>query len=209
MLILVVDDHPLYRDALGRLLPQIFAGASVVQAADWSGAREHLTSEPPFDLVLLDLDMPDAHGRQALAALRQDFPALKVVVVSASEDAVDVQRCLADGARGFIPKSARTDVLAAALRLVNEGGTYLPPLLLAAPSRPTAAANPLPPLTAREREILELVCVGLSNKAIAKALQIAEPTVRAHLSSVFRALQVINRTQAARVAREHGLTRQR
>lgn len=207
MRILIVDDHPLYRDALGRLLPQIFSAAIVVQADDWASAQACLESGRVFDLVLLDLELPGADGRQALEVLRRRFPDLKVVVISASEDAADARRCLAAGARGFIPKSARTDVLAAALHLVDEGGSYLPPLLLGGASARLAQEDTTPLLTAREREILELVCAGLPNKAIAKALHIAEPTVRAHLSSVFRALGVINRTQAARVAHERGLTR--
>ncbi len=207
MLILVVDDHPLYRDALVRLMPQIFAEASVLQAPDLHSARACLASAPPVNLVLLDLDLPDSHGAAALIALRKTGPALRIVIVSATEDAAEARLCLAEGACGYIPKSARTDVLAAALRLVNEGGTYLPPLLLEAPAVGPASMVSLPRPTARECEILELVCAGLSNKAIARTLQIAEPTVRAHLSSAFRTLGVINRTQAARVALERGLVR--
>lgn len=202
MLILVVDDHPLYRDALARLLPQIFEEARVLSAGDWAGAARLLDAERAVDLALLDLEMPGTPGRGALAALRADHPGIKVVIVSASEDAAEARRCLAEGAQGFIPKSARTEVLAAALRLVCEGGVYLPPLLLeATPAAPAGDEA----LTARELQILALLCDGLSNKAIARQLQIAEPTVRTHLSSVFRALGVVNRTQAARVAHARGL----
>jgi len=202
VLILVIDDHPLYRDALARLLPQIFADTRVLSAGDWAGAARLLDAERGVDLVLLDLEMPGTRGRGALAALRADQPGIKVVIVSASEDAAEARRCLAEGAQGFIPKSARTEVLAAALRLVCEGGVYLPPLLLeATPANQAVGAA----LTARELQILVLLCDGLSNKAIARRLQIAEPTVRTHLSSVFRALGVVNRTQAARVARARGL----
>ena len=202
MLILVIDDHPLYRDALARLLPQIFSDAEILAAGDWPSAAALLGAAGPADLVLLDLDMPGTHGRSALLALRAAHPEPKIVIVSASEDAAEARRCLAQGAQGYIPKSARTEVLAAALRLVSEGGVYLPPLLLAATPGDAASGDPL---TARERQILALLCEGLSNKAIARRLQIAEPTVRAHLSALFRALGVVNRTQAARAARERGL----
>ncbi|MBI5618056.1 MAG: response regulator transcription factor [Gammaproteobacteria bacterium] len=202
MLILVIDDHPLYRDALTRLLPQIFEGARVLSAGDWASAARLLEAECGVALALLDLEMPGTHGRGALTALRADHPEIRVVIVSASESAAEARRCLAEGAQGFIPKSARTEVLAAALRLVCEGGVYVPPLLLEPPPAGPACDEAL---TARELQILALLCDGLSNKAIARRLQIAEPTVRAHLSAVFRALGVVNRTQAARVARTRGL----
>ena len=220
MLILVIDDHPLYRDALARLLPQIFADVAVAQAEDCAAAFARLSQSPPYDLALLDLEMPGLHGHSVLAQLRRDFPALKVVIVSASENPHEAQRCIAAGASGFIPKSARTEVLVAALRLVNEGGIYLPSSLLdlaAAPAeRPPSmlpradrkAANTIDnTLTPRELEVLRLLCQGHSNKDIARHLGIAEPTVRAHLSATFRALGVVNRTQAAREAGRRGLVR--
>ena len=120
MIILVIDDHPLYRDALARLLPQVFADATVMQAADYTRALSHLTDAPQCEMALLDLDMPGTHGRTALAQLRRDYPTLKVVVVSASENPAEAQRCIQAGASGFIPKSARTEVLSAALRLIRD-----------------------------------------------------------------------------------------
>ena len=220
VLILVIDDHPLYRDALARLLPQIFAGAVVAQAKDCAAAFACLRQSPPYDLALLDLKMPGLHGHSALAHLRREFPALKVVIVSASEDQREAQRCITAGASGFIPKSARTEVLAAALCLIDDGGIYLPSSLSSL--SPAAADEPsdmLPraarravntidnTLTPRELEVLRLLCEGHSNKDIARRLGIAEPTVRAHLSAVFRALGVVNRTQAAREAGRRGLVR--
>lgn len=206
MLILVIDDHPLYRDALARLLPQVFSTATVLSADNWANATRMLDAVDRVDLALLDLDMPGTHGRGVLQALRARQPGLPVVIVSASEDPAEARRCLAEGAQGFIPKSARTEVLAAALRLVSEGGIYLPPLLLnAAPDDIATPPAHGEALTSRELQILALLCDGLSNKAIARQLGIAEPTVRSHLSAMFRTLGVVNRTQAARVARERGL----
>lgn len=216
MLILVVDDHPLYRDALSRLLPRIYADAVVVQANDCEEAFRWLRCSKGCDLVLLDLDIPGMNGHAALTLLRREFPAITVVIVSASEAPGDAMRCIRAGASGFVPKSARTEVLAAALGLVKEGGIYLPPFLMEEVASDgnggasTGAATPpsgpaKDKLTVRELHVLELLCNGSSNKEIAHRLGIAEPTVRTHLSAVFRALGVANRTQAAREARRKGL----
>lgn len=212
MMILVVDDHPLYRDALARLLLQVFPGADVRQAVDFNAALSHLRGGVGADIVLLDLDLPGIAGRDVLDRLRKEFPATRVVIVSATERRDEVMRCLQAGAAGFIPKSASSDVLAAALALVRDGGVYLPSLLLssddAQPALPVRDENPVaqaPPSgerpTARESEVLALLCRGHGNKAIANALGMSEATVRTHLTSVFRRLGVANRTQAAREAR--------
>lgn len=198
MKILVVDDHPVYRDGLTALLPQLFAGAKVVQAADAHGAFDELQRAPDCDLVLLDLSIPGLGGLQALQQLRSRHPAVPVVMISATDDAASVRACIDAGASGYIPKSARREILAAALAVVADGGVYLPPVLR------IAAAASAKVLTAREREVLDGVCAGESNKLIARRLGISEATVRAHLGSVFRALGVANRTQAALAARQPG-----
>lgn len=164
--------------------------------------------------------MPGLHGHSALPPLRCEFPAIKVVIVSASEDPHEAQRCITAGASGFIPKSARTEVLAAALRLIDDGGIYLPSSLLRlSPATADEPPGMLPraarravnttdnTLTPRELEVLRLLCEGHSNKDIARRLGIAEPTVRAHLAAVFRALGVVTRTQAAREGGRRGLVR--
>ena len=209
MLILVVDDHPLYRDALARLLPQIFADANIVQANDCDEAFRWLRSAPRCDIVLLDLDLPGIRGSTALTLMRREFPATTVVIVSASDHPDEARRCIAAGAAGFIPKSARLDVLRSALTLVREGGIYLPSMAVAEPPTASTSADATSmngeKLTARELEVLRLLCLGHSNKVIANRLGIAEPTVRAHLSAVFRVLGVANRTQASREARRRRL----
>lgn len=198
MKILVVDDHPVYRDGLATLLPQIFADARVVQAADALGAFDELLRAPDCDLVLLDLSIPGLGGLQALQQLRSLHPAVPVVVVSAADDAATARACIDAGASGYIPKSARREILAAALAVIADGGVYLPPVLR------IAGAASAKGLTAREREVLDGVCAGESNKLIARRLGISEATVRAHLGSVFRALGVASRTQAALAARQPG-----
>ncbi|MFO1318486.1 MAG: response regulator transcription factor [Burkholderiales bacterium] len=219
MLILIVDDHPLYRDALVRLLPQVFPAAHVHQASDCASALARLRQGPAADLVLLDLDLPGMDGRAGLACLREAFPQTRVVIVSATEQREAVARCLQGGAAGFIPKSAPTEVLAAALTLVRDGGVYLPSLLLEPASGPpgamlraetadrvdTSGSGSGERLTPRETEVLTLLCAGHGNKAIGNQLGMSEATVRTHLTSVFRRLGVVNRTQAAREARRRRL----
>lgn len=220
MKILIVDDHPLYRDALCRLLAQVFPEARVSQAGNCVVALSHMRSESVVDIVLLDLDLPAMAGLDGLMRLRQEFPQTRVVIVSATERREAVLRCLQAGAAGFVPKSAPTEVLAAALMLVRDGGVYLPSLLLEPASEPQLAMPALRAsdtaataadkgtgerLTPRETEVLSLLCAGHGNKAIANRLGMSEATVRTHLTAVFRRLGVSNRTQAAREARRRML----
>ncbi|MBL8351932.1 MAG: response regulator transcription factor [Burkholderiaceae bacterium] len=197
MRILIVDDHPVYRDGLAAVIAQAFAGAQVDQAADAASAFETLAHRSDFDLVLLDLAMPGLDGRAALPWLRRRHPALPVVVISASDDTGVAAECIACGASGFIPKSARRDTIVAALRAVIDGGAVL------APAAHRALAPP--GLTQREAEVLRHLGAGESNKAIARGLGISEATVRVHLGAVYRELGVASRTQALLEARRRGL----
>jgi len=207
MKILIIDDHPVYRDGLASLVLQLFADANVEQSGDARTALALLERHEDTDLILLDLRMPGLDGRGLLPELRRRHPAVPVVVVSVEDDAATILACIEAGASGYIPKSARREVLSAALTVVADGGIYLPPAARQAAGasalidRPQAA----PPLTQREREVLMGVCGGDPNKVIARRLAISEATVRAHLGSVFRALGVSNRTQAALAARRLGL----
>ena len=197
MNILIVDDHPVYRDGLAGLVAQVFGGARVAQAGDAGAAFDALAREPAFDLVLLDLAIPGLDGRTALPLMRARFPAVPVVVISASDDPEAARQCIALGACGFLPKSIRRDALASALQAVIDGGVVLSPT-------PRTAA-PAAGLTPRELEVLRRLGTGESNKAIARRLDISEATVRVHLTAVFRALGVASRTQALLEARRRGL----
>lgn len=209
MRILIVDDHPMYRDGLAALVQQLFEGARIQLSADAEDALARLAQEDAFDLVLLDLKLPGLGGRSVLAVLRDRHPGVPVMVVSTEDDADTIDACIAAGASGFMPKTARRETLAAALSIVIEGGIYLPPGLERTGAPPTtgaaAAGRPDIPITARELQVLQGVCAGDSNKTIARQLGISEATVRAHLGAVFRALEVTNRTQAALQASRLGL----
>jgi DNA-binding NarL/FixJ family response regulator len=206
MKVLVVDDHALIRDALRGVLKELKGDASVVEAADSRQALRLTDENPDLGLVLLDLNLPDGSGFDVLAELRGRHPAVSVVVLSALSDRDSVARALDLGATGFIPKSASREVMLSALRLVFSGGVYIPPEILgprepsAKRGQPAVGARPGSPrelgLTERQVEILALMMQGKSNKAICRSLDLAEPTVKNHVTAILKALKVTNRTEA-------------
>ena len=192
MKILVIDDHPVVLEGLVALLRHSDADRAVLQAASASDGLAVLQAHPDIAAVLLDLAMPGLSGFHAVDAFRLANPELTVIVISAQETADQVRRALAHGARGFIPKSSRPQTLLAAVRLVLSGEIYIPPAIL-------GAVGPAPPakLTQRQVEILDALSDGQSNKEIGASLGVAEKTVKAHVSAIFRIMGVVNRTQAA------------
>jgi DNA-binding NarL/FixJ family response regulator len=211
MKILVVDDHALIRDAMHGVLRDLAPDAAVVEAADGEQALKLVGDDSDIELVLLDLTLPDHDGLDLLAKLRKTRPALAVVVLSAQNDRSNVVRALELGAQGFIPKNAGREIILGALRLVLAGGIYIPPEILAreqaVPESPSGAASGPGAdlgLTGRQRDVLALVMQGKSNKAICRALELAEPTVKNHVTAILRALKVSNRTEAVVAARARG-----
>ena len=199
MKILLADDHSLFRAGLRHLLAQLEDGESVEieEAEDHAAVVEVLEQHTDIALVLLDLRMPGVDGIAALEALRQRYPSLPVVVMSASDDRTDMQRSLDKGALGFIPKSTRPAVILNALRLVLSGGVYVPPALVQGiPMPPATDATPARQLTQRQSAVLALIVEGKSNKVIAATLGLTEATVKAHVTAVFKALGFTNRLQA-------------
>ena len=205
MKILVVDDHVLIRDALRAVLLELHKNAKIFEAAACDHALRLAEEHGDLDLILLDLNLPDRDGFSALAELRQRYPALAVVVLSATQDPASVLRALDLGAAGFIPKSAQRPVMLSALQLVFSGGIYIPPEILARdqPLQTNQSANERPDLptslglTERQLDVLALMMRGKSNKAICRVLNLAEPTVKNHVTAIFKALKVTNRTEAA------------
>lgn len=184
MKILVADDHPLIREAFRHLLTELERDVVVLEAGDCDSACRLIEQLPDLDLVLLDLRLPGAGGFATLDKLRNNHPALPVVV-SALEDAATVHGALARGAMGFIPKSSSNDVMMSALRLVLSGGRYLPPELLSGDGAAQAPPSSLDEvhLTDRQREVLALVVQGKSNKHICRELGLAEATVKIHVTA--------------------------
>ena len=203
MRLLVVDDHPLVREALASVLAQVRPEAQVEGVGSARELRQALARPPAADLVLLDLKLPDAHGMDLLAEIGRDHLGTAVMLLSGDLDAATVQRALRQGAVGCIPKTEPRDVLVSALGLVLAGGVYVPPLALAAgamkgPANP-AGAGATPQslgLTERQVDVLALLMQGKSNKLICRALGLAEPTVKNHVSAILRTLGVDSRTEA-------------
>lgn len=213
MNILLIDDHTLFREGLKFLLRSLDAALEIDEAGDCAKALERAAGRS-YELVLLDLKMPGVNGFDALAALREAIPAAPVVVLSGEDNSGVVRAAIERGAMGFIPKSSTPEVLIQALRLVLAHGVYLPPAVLnsAGPAASASLASQtagghatLPGLTPRQMDVLRCVIQGKSNKIIARELDLSEGTVKAHLSSVLRALGTHNRTEAVYAAAKLGL----
>jgi two-component system, NarL family, nitrate/nitrite response regulator NarL len=209
--LLIVDDHPVVREGLAAVLAQLGPDTVVLQVGDAVQAFALVADQEDLDIVILDIAMPGMDGLQALAELGRLRPALPVVVISASEDARDVRLALAKGALGYVPKSAGPHTLVAAVQLVLQGDIYVPPLILAdtgtgnLPEPKTEARSGRQTLTERQIEVLKRLSDGQPNKRIALDLSLSEKTVKAHVTAIFRALNAVNRTQAAAIGRETGL----
>ena len=206
--LLIADDHPLFRAALRGAAADAAADVDTCEAESLDGVLALLESRDDIDLVLLDLHMPGNHGLAGLAAIRAQYPAVAVVLVSANEDPAIVRRALDHGAAGYIPKSAGLDELRDAIRTVLACEQWLPPALRGAVTRTQSSpadadlAARLASLTPQQFRVLTLVAQGLLNKQIADRLDIQERTVKAHLSVIFEKLGARNRTQAGVILRE-------
>ena len=219
MKFLIVDDHALIREAMRGVLLGLRPGAVVNEAADAQAALQALQSHPDTDLVLLDLHLPDQDGLQVLATVAQRHPAVAVVMLSGERDQATMRKALDLGAQGYIPKAETREVLTSALALVLAGGVYVPPAALrgaplAVPQAALAAAAPAAPaapgantmgLTERQLDVLALLMQGKNNKLICRALDLAEPTVKNHVSAILKALGVSSRTEAVLAVTRLGL----
>lgn len=206
---LVVDDHALIRDAMHAVLQSVDAGASVRTAGTGAEARAALAAGPAVDLALLDLHLPDADGLALMAEFRAAYPAMAVVLLSGERDSGIVRRALDGGAAGFIPKTEPREVLTRALSLVLAGGVYVPREALG--GQPLPAAPPAQGdspralgLTERQIDVLSLMMKGRTNKHICRELNLAEPTVKNHVTAILRALQVSSRTEAVLAVTQRG-----
>jgi DNA-binding NarL/FixJ family response regulator len=206
MKILVVDDHPLIREALKQVLRDLDTRIQVLEAESVRDALAIVTTHPDLRLMLLDLNLPGENGLDALPLLRESHPHLPVVVLSASEEPGIVIRAIDAGAMGYIPKSSSRSLLVNSLRRVISGGVYLPedallePSGVAAPERRDFDGRPPGPqevgLSERQGQVLALLVQGKPNKMIGRELNLAEGTVKIHVAAILKTLKVANRTQA-------------
>lgn len=204
--IAIADDHPMMRGALTLAVATTFGKAEILESSSIAELMAQLREIGEADLVLLDLRMPDANGFDGLRAVRANFPTTPVVVISALGEARLVSEALALGAVGFIPKSTPRHEIVAALHQIASGAVYTPPNLeLDAPTRAQSTADAefvqrVATLTRQQRKVLQLLGTGKLNKEIAFELDIAETTVKAHVSSILHKLKAYSRTQAVVMA---------
>jgi len=214
MKILLADDHALIRSGLRCELGALAEPIEFVEAWDADSLRRMFDQHRDLDLALVDLTMPGMDGAQTIGALRVQYPAVPLVVVSGLDDVRQVQDVLRAGAVGFIPKAAVGQLVLPAIRLVLAGGQYLPPQLMStldvqdvasvttgAHAHRAAAPSRVESLSPRQEEVFALMAKGLSNKMIARQLNISEGTVKSHVATIFDVLRVHNRVSAIAEAR--------
>ena len=208
MRILVADDHSLFRDGIISLIEA--AGFEVVeQVGDGQAAVEAALHLHP-DVVLMDIDMPRMNGLEALRLIKEKLPEIQVVMLTVSEDDVDLFEAIKSGAQGYLLKSLNADEFTEMLAGLQRGEAAMTRkttarLMKGFSTSPPQKTKPVKRLTQREAELLRLVADGLSNKAIAQALAVSENTVKYHLKNIMQKLDVQNRTEAVTHAIHAGL----
>jgi DNA-binding NarL/FixJ family response regulator len=199
--IIVADDHPLFREAMKQVLPQVVDSCEVLEADSFFQLRDLLELHGDIDLVLMDLHMPGNKGFAGLAAIKAENPAVAVVMVSASDTPKIIHRSFSFGASGYIPKSSSFDIIKKAISQVMLGELWMPDDLkseieLANSAEDIEFAARIASLTPQQFKVLSMIADGQLNKQIAFDLNIQETTVKHHVSSILRKLNVINRTAA-------------
>jgi len=197
--LVIADDHPLFRDALRQTVASVAPAAKIAEAGSFDDLTALLEQDGDVDLILLDLTMPGTSGFSGLIYLRAQYPAVPVIVVSASDDGATIRRSLDFGASGFIPKRFGVDTLRDAILKVMDGNVWVPPdtdLSAAVDPEMTRLRDRLVTLTPQQVRVLMMLSEGLLNKQIAYELGVSEATIKAHVSAILQKLGVESRTQA-------------
>jgi DNA-binding NarL/FixJ family response regulator len=197
--LVIADDHPLFRDALRQAVASVVPSAKIDEAGSFTDLTALLEQDSEVDLVLLDLTMPGISGFSGLIYLRAQYPAIPVVIVSATDDSGTIRRSLDFGASGFIPKRFGVETLRDAIVKVMDGDVWVPPdtdLTSATDPEMTRLRDRLVTLTPQQVRVLMMLSEGLLNKQIAYELGVSEATIKAHVSAILQKLGVESRTQA-------------
>ncbi|HMV53431.1 MAG TPA: response regulator transcription factor [Rhodocyclaceae bacterium] len=211
--ILLVDDHALFRSGVRSLIQKVDEFEIVGEAGDGlEGAKRAKQLKP--DVVLLDLHMPGINGLESLKLIHEGDPTIHVLMLTVSEESDDLLRCLRAGATGYLLKNIEVATLTDAIRMASRGEFVISPRLMGAllgdntRSLATEQARPeasvIDRLSQRERDVLVCLARGQSNKEIARVLDLAESTVKIHVQSILKKLELSSRVQAAVYAVEHG-----
>lgn len=213
MKLILADDHALFRNGLALLLKERCPACEIWEGDSLDAALAQAEAHPEADAALLDLHMPGMNGLQGIQRFLEFKPSLPLILLTGVDEPKIINEALAAGASGYIPKSSQPAVMLSAIQLVLAGGTYIPPQMLsgvaAAPKRPSSQLNfrerAQATLTDRQLQVLRLLAEGKPNKAICRELAIEAGTVKAHIASIFRALDAVNRTEAVAQAKQIGL----
>lgn len=202
--LVIADDHPLFREALQDALANHLQDLHIVEAESLESTLDVLNNDDDIDLLLLDLHMPGSGDLYGLIRIREDFPLLPVAIISGTEDPAVIGRCIGFGALGFIPKSMPSQQIAAAIATILDGDEWIPEgirmQLQSLSAEDIELADKVAALTPQQYRVLFHVHEGLLNKQIAYQLGITEATVKAHMTAIFRKLDVYSRTQAVLLA---------
>ena len=203
MKILIADDHQLYLEALAILVNRLDPQAEVTRASSYPEILTLAKTRVDWDGMLVDLNMPGMSYYDGISQLSAAYPDLPIIVITSSDNPVDVSQALSAGALGLISKSMDSDEMLAALRLMLHSGVSIHPSTQVTdqPTNPADAVL-LEALTPRQLEVLQQLCQGISNKQIARDMDLSESTVKLHVRAILRALKVDNRTQAVLVAQD-------
>lgn len=209
MKILIVDDHKMFCDGLRLIIRQLDFETEVLEAQHSVAAFELLSHHPDIELVMLDIKLPDRDGVDILRELSDRFPTLPVIMLTASASRQVVNQCFSAGASGYVLKSTGAEIMLNAIRLVLDGGIYVPPNMvntedqgITTARNGNAASGLLSKLTPRQVEVFQLLKTGISNKEIASRLELSESTVKAHISAVLNTLKLRSRVEAALLAQK-------
>ena len=205
MRILLADDHNMVRDALKSYIERLEPEAQIVSVESFDAAFVEVERDGAFALIILDLRMPGMDGLNGLRRMREHLPKVPIVIMSGGASHEDVRNAIDMGAQGFLPKTLTGPALVSAIRLIMAGEKFVPFGAIDAPASDPADADSHTPLTQREREVLQYLEKGWSNKEIARALELQEVTIKLHIRGICRKLGAKNRTQAARYAARHGI----
>ncbi len=208
MKVLITDEQSLFRDGLSLRLKEINEDITILQSSSLIDMQKTLSNEPDTDLVILDIDLADINTSDVINKIKTIAPNTKIVTTSTSEDTRNIKKILSLGVKGYIPKRSDSNILSGALKLILDGGTYIPPAMLnnnldysSYNNLNTFKKN----LTNRQSQVLDLIAQGKSNKQIAYDMGVSEATVKLHINALLRSLKVNNRTQAVITAQKLGL----
>ena len=209
MKVLIADEQSLFRDGLTLRLKEINQNIDILQSSSLTETLQILSAEPNTDILILDIDLAGFSAEETIKNIQNISPSAKIIAISSSEDVHNIKNILSLGAKGYIPKRSDSNILSGALKLILDGGTYIPPIMLKTDSISKSTSPTLPPLkknlTNRQSQVLDLIAQGKSNKQIAYDMGVSEATVKLHINALLRSLKVNNRTQAVITAQKMGL----